>query len=124
MAAKAPTETRVGVWSEIGKLRRVMVCAPGLAHQRLTPDNSEELLFDDVIWLAQARRDHYDFVAKMEDRGVEVLDLQDCLAEVLTDDTARAWVLDRKITDNIVGPGVGQELRVWLDALHADDLAN
>ena len=60
----------------------------------------------------------------MEDRGIEVLDLQDCLAEVLTDDTARAWVLDRKITDNIVGPGVGQELRAWLDALPADDLAD
>ena len=36
MAGEASTETRVGVWSEIGKLRRVMVCAPGLAHQRLT----------------------------------------------------------------------------------------
>ena len=124
MAAEALPETRVGVWSEIGKLRRVLVCAPGLAHQRLTPDNSEELLFDDVIWLAQARRDHYDFVAKMEDRDVEVLDLQDCLAEVVADDTARAWVLDRKITDNIVGPGVGQELRAWLDSLHAAELAN
>ena len=31
-------EPRVGVWSEIGKLRRVLVCPPGLAHERLTPD--------------------------------------------------------------------------------------
>ena len=45
-----------------------MVCAPGLAHQRLTPENCHELLFDDVIWLQQARRDHFDFVAKMVDR--------------------------------------------------------
>ena len=122
--ASQPTETRVGVWSEIGKLRRVLVCAPGLAHQRLTPENSGELLFDDVIWLAQARRDHYDFVAKMEDRDVEVLDLQECLEEVVADDKARAWLLDRKITDNIVGPGVRQELRAWLDQLSAAELAN
>ena len=73
------------MWSEAGKLRRVMVCAPGLAHQRLTPENCNELLFDDVIWLQQARRDHFDFVAKMVDRGVEVLELQDLLAEVVAD---------------------------------------
>ncbi|WP_099021368.1 arginine deiminase [Mycolicibacterium palauense] len=118
------SQSRVGVWSEIGTLRRVLVCAPGLAHQRLTPDNSAELLFDDVIWLAQARRDHYDFVAKMEDRGVEVLDLQDCLAEVVADPAARAWVLDRKLTDNEVGPMIRQEMRPWLEEMPAADLAS
>ena len=122
--AQQARETGVGVWSEIGRLRRVLVCAPGLAHQRLTPDNSAELLFDDVIWLAQARRDHYDFVAKMEDRDVEVLDLQDCLAQILADTAARTWVLDRRITDALVGAGVSQELRAYLDSLPADDLAN
>ena len=40
---------RVGVWSEAGRLRRVLVCAPGLAHQRLTPDNCDELLFDEAL---------------------------------------------------------------------------
>jgi arginine deiminase len=58
------TEPRVGVWSEIGKLRRVLVCPPGLAHERLTPDTAGELLYDEVLWVQQARRDHYDFVAK------------------------------------------------------------
>ena len=77
------SESQLGVWSEAGRLRRVMVCAPGLAHQRLTPENCNELLFDDVIWLQQARRDHFDFVAKMVDRGVEVLELQDLLADVV-----------------------------------------
>ena len=35
----------LGVHSEVGKLRTVMVCRPGLAHQRLTPGNAAELLF-------------------------------------------------------------------------------
>ncbi|HOW93667.1 MAG TPA: arginine deiminase [Mycolicibacterium fallax] len=117
------TEARVGVWSEIGKLRRVLVCQPDLAHQRLTPDNSAELLFDDVIWLAQARRDHFDFVSKMVDRGIEVLDLQDCLSTVLADPTARAWVLDRRLTEFLVGPNIRRELRPWLDELPAATLA-
>jgi arginine deiminase len=123
MAEKGSAETRVGVWSEIGKLHRVMVCQPDLAHQRLTPDNCAELLFDDVIWLAQARRDHYDFVAKMEDRGIEVLDLQECLAQVLADPQARSWVLDRKVTDDLVGPILKLELRPWLDEMPAANLA-
>mgnify|MGYP001618495906 CR=1 FL=1 len=121
--AQESGETRVGVWSEIGTLRRVLVCQPDLAHQRLTPDNSAELLFDDVIWLAQARRDHYDFVAKMEDRGVEVFDLQDCLGTVLDDPAAREWVLDRRLTDNLVGPNISRELRPWLAEMPAADLA-
>ena len=69
-----------GVHSEVGKLRTVMVCRPGLAHQRLTPGNCHELLFDDVIWVQEAQKDHYDFVLKMEERGVEVLDLHELLA--------------------------------------------
>jgi len=119
----AAIESRVGVWSEIGKLHRVMVCAPGLAHQRLTPDTCEELLFDDVIWVQQARRDHFDFVAKMEDRGVEVLELQDLLTEVVAEAKPRAWLLDRRITDDLVGTGVGPEIRAWLDELSAAELS-
>ena len=112
----------LGVWSEAGKLRRTLVCAPGLAHQRLTPANCEELLFDDVVWLQQARRDHYDFVAKMADHGVEVLELADLLADVLATPEGRAWVLDRKITDGLVGGGLADDVRGWLDQMHPERL--
>ena len=44
----------LGVHSEVGRLRRVIVHRPGLEHSRLTPSNAEELLFDDVIWVARA----------------------------------------------------------------------
>src|SRR5262245_40264440 len=87
----------LGVYSEVGALRTVMVCRPGLAHQRLTPGNRAELLFDDVLWVHEAQRDHCDFVLKMRERGVGVLDLHDLLAETLSDPKARAWVLDRRI---------------------------
>ncbi|MBD3781342.1 MAG: arginine deiminase [Micrococcales bacterium] len=114
---------RVGVWSEAGRLRRVLVCAPGLAHQRLTPDNCDELLFDDVIWVQQARRDHFDFVAKMEERDVEVLELHELLAEVLEAPAARAWLLDRTVTDGLVGAGLTREVRGWLEDLPGERLA-
>ncbi len=113
----------VGVHSEVGTLRTVMVCRPGLAHQRLTPGNAESLLFDDVLWVHEAQKDHYDFVLKMRERGVEVLELHDLLAETLVDPHARAWVLDRRITVNDVGQLAAPILRAWLDEMPAAKLA-
>src|ERR1041384_3169978 len=92
-----------GVYSEVGLLRIVMVCRPGLAHQRLTPGNRADLLFDDVLWVQEAQKDHYDFVLKMRGRGVGVLEFHALLPEPLVDKEARAWVLDRRITPNEVG---------------------
>jgi len=59
----------LGAYSEVGRLRRVMVHRPGLEHARLTPSNAEELLFDDVIWVARAKAEHDMFVEVMRDRG-------------------------------------------------------
>ncbi len=71
----------------------------------------------------RAKRDHFDFVTKMRDRGVEVLEMLDLLTEVVQMPEARAWVLDRKITDDLVGLGLTHEVRAWLDGLHAARLA-
>ena len=76
---RAPSAT-YGVHSEVGRLRKVLVCAPGLAHRRLTPTNNDDLLFDDVMWVENAQRDHADFVNKLTQRGVEVVELHDVLA--------------------------------------------
>src|ERR671916_2455266 len=81
------TETRpsaaYGVHSEVGRLRKVLVCSPGLAHRRLTPTNSDDLLFDDVMWVENAQRDHHDFVNKLRNRGVEVVELHELLAQTM-----------------------------------------
>ena len=112
-----------GVHSEVGRLRKVLVCAPGLAHRRLTPSNCDSLLFDDVLWVQNAQRDHLDFMAKMKERGVEVLELHDLLADLLADPTARAWLLARKVVANAVGLGAVEETRAFLDSLDARPLA-
>jgi len=112
-----------GVHSEVCKLRTVMVCRPGLAHQRLTPGNSHDLLFDDVVWVQEAQKDHYDFTLKMKERGVEVLDLHELLAETMDRAEARKFVLDRRVTNNSVGPGTAAVIRPWLDALPGKELA-
>jgi arginine deiminase len=112
-----------GVHSEVGQLRTVLVCRPGLAHQRLTPGNRADLLFDDVLWVHEAQKDHYDFVLKMRERGVDVLELHDLLAETMNDKAARAWVLDRRVTPNDVGLGLAPVIRAWLDEMPSQKLA-
>jgi arginine deiminase len=112
-----------GVHSEVGRLRKVLVCAPGLAHRRLTPTNSDDLLFDDVMWVENAQRDHADFVNKMTQRGVEVVELHDLLAQTLRVDKARDWLLDRKIIPNQVGLGLVDDTRAYLETLSETKLA-
>lgn len=53
----------LGVWSEVGRLQRVLVHRPGKELNRLTPSNRDELLFDDILWLEKAREDHDTFTA-------------------------------------------------------------
>ncbi|CAN7793237.1 arginine deiminase [Paraburkholderia hospita] len=118
------TETEnFGVHSEAGRLRKVMVCSPGLAHQRLTPGNCDELLFDDVIWVSQAKRDHFDFVTKMRERGVDVVEMHNLLDETVKNPDALKWILDRKIRTDTVGVSLAGEVRSWIEGLDSRKIA-
>ncbi|WP_026620483.1 arginine deiminase (plasmid) [Ensifer sp. WSM1721] len=113
----------LGVHSEVGQLRKVMVCAPGRAHQRLTPSNCDALLFDDVLWVDNAKRDHFDFMNKMRDRGIEVLEMHNLLAQTVAIPEARAWILDQQVVPNQVGLELVAEIRSYLEGLPDRELA-
>ena len=119
----ATAVTQFGVHSEVGQLRKVLVCAPGRAHQRLTPSNCDDLLFDDVLWVDNAKRDHFDFIAKMRDRGVEVLEMHNLLAETVAIADAKKWILDNQVVPDQVGLGLVDEIRSYLEGLSNRDLA-
>ena len=116
-------KVKYGVHSEAGKLRKVMVCSPGLAHQRLTPNNCDELLFDDVLWVAQAKRDHFDFVTKMRERNIDVLEMHNLLTDIVAIPEALDWILERKVTANSVGLGLIHEVGSWLRSLEPRKIA-
>ncbi len=115
-------KVKYGVHSEAGKLHKVMVCSPGLAHQRLTPSNCDELLFDDVLWVNQAKRDHFDFVTKMRDRGIDVLEMHNLLTDIVAIPEALDWILDHKVTPNQVGVGLVNEVKSWCVARYVKPL--
>ncbi|WP_425953689.1 arginine deiminase [Xylanimonas sp. McL0601] len=112
-----------GVYSEVGKLTKVLVCRPGLAHERLTPTNNDDLLFDDLLWVENAQRDHLAFVHELQGRGVDVVELHDVLAETLAVPGATEWLLDRKIVPNEVGLGLVADTRAFLATLDGSLLA-
>src|SRR6185436_7790674 len=104
-----------GVHSEVGKLRKVIVHRPELSLKRLTPGNHDELLFDDVLWVERAQWEHDQFVARMRERGVEVLYVQDLLAEALAaDPEGRQRLVDLLTTEYVVGVGLVDDVRAAL----------
>ncbi|CAM5551919.1 MULTISPECIES: arginine deiminase [Streptomyces diastaticus group] len=116
-------EPPLGVYSEVGRLRKVLVCSPGLAHRRLTPTNSHDLLFDDVMWVENAQRDHAEFVAELRRRGVDVVELHTLLAETMAVPGARSWLLERKVTADQVGVGLVDSTLAYLETLDDRRLA-
>jgi arginine deiminase len=116
----APT---VGARSEVGTLRTVLVHRPDLAHERLSPSNCHELLFDDVIWVRRARQEFDAFVDTMRELDVEVLLLHDLLTETLQDSGAREWLLSRRLRPEEVTAVFSKELTTWMTEMPADELA-
>ena len=117
------TSTGLGVASEVGTLRSVIVHRPDLAHERLSPTNCHELLFDDVIWVRRARQEFDAFVDLMRDRGAEVLLFHELLAETLADPTAREWVLQRKLRPEAVTTMFADALTEWMTEMPGEELA-
>src|SRR4051794_33614055 len=117
------TASTLGANSEVGTLRTVMVHRPDLAHERLTPTNCHDLLFDDVIWVRRARQEFDAFVDLMRSRGVEVLLLHDLLAQTLEDAEARRWLLKYRVRPEEVTVMFAEPIREWLSEMPADELA-
>ena len=105
----------LGVHSEVGRLRKVMVHRPGLEHTRLTPSNAEELLFDDVLWVERAKSEHDAFCAAMRERGVEVFEVERLFAEALVEPGAKEWICAHVLNEREVGITASQRAREWVE---------
>lgn len=73
----------INVKSEITPLKRVLLHRPGNELLNLTPDSLQRLLFDDIPYLKIAREEHDEFARILNMNGVEVVYLEDLMAEVL-----------------------------------------
>jgi len=105
----------LGAYSEVGRLRKVLVHRPGLEHTRLTPSNAADLLFDDVLWVARAKAEHDMFCEVMRDRGVEVFEVEQLLAETLVKPEVKDWVCANILSERQVGVLAARRAREWVE---------
>ncbi len=108
----------IQVSSEIGRLRRVLIHRPGREIDWMVPSMMERLLFEDILYSDRARQEHDSFTAVLRTAGVETLDPQDLLADVLGEAEARGRLLSR-----LEARGVRQDVLSELDDLEPESLA-
>src|SRR6266487_4532449 len=110
------------VGSEVGRLRQVILHRPDLELKRLTPDNAADLLFDDVLWVAEAQAEHDAFAGALRERGVRVHYYAELLTDTMRIPEARQYVLDRVFDPRRHGPLAVDLLRGALEGLDAASL--
>src|SRR5881296_1626475 len=87
---------RVHVTSEIGPLRTVLVHTPGRELVAVTPGNREDYLYDDIIDLELAQREHRRFVAVLE-RFAQVYEVRTLLTELVGGADVREFLVTRAL---------------------------
>jgi arginine deiminase len=98
----------VHVTSEIGPLQSVLVHTPGRELEAVTPGNREDYLYDDIIDLEIAQREHRQFVSVLK-RFARVYQVRDLLAEILNQPEAREHLI-AKTMDVVPSDTLGQRL--------------
>jgi arginine deiminase len=113
----------LGVDSEVGRLRTVLLHRPGPELKRLTPRNNDSLLFDGIPWVGRAQEEHDAFAQALRDRGTEVLYLMDLLTEALELPGAREETTAVVLADPRLGESLRRRVAAYLSDLHPADLA-
>lgn len=89
----------INVNSEIGKLKKVLLHRPGKELENLMPEYLERLLFDDIPYLKIAQEEHDEFANILKNNGVEVVYLEDLVAESIANDDVKTQFIDEFIEE-------------------------
>lgn len=109
-ANEKKAETFLQIRSEIGPLRTILLHRPSRELEQLIPKYLDEMLFEDIPYLAQMQAEHDQFASTLRKRGAEVLYFEDLLRDV---------VALPEVRRSLVGEVVGG-LRVSSSALRTD----
>lgn len=90
----------IQVFSEIGKLKKVLLKRPGAELEHITPDTMEELLFDELPALPIAQKEHDSFAQRLRENDTEVLYLEELVAESLTNQNVKRDFLHRFLAES------------------------
>jgi arginine deiminase len=89
----------INVYSEIGKLKKVLLHRPGKELENLMPEYLDRLLFDDIPYLKIAQQEHDAFANIFRENGAEVIYLEDLVVESLINDEVKLKFIDEYIEE-------------------------
>lgn len=108
------------VESEIAPLKKVIISKPQEALKRITPENTQEFLFDDLLYPEVAQKEHDIFAKILKSKGVEVFFLEELLTETLRIEKARKWILEKLFANYDFGLDFVQDLNQFLMEMPAE----
>lgn len=115
----------ISVYSEIGKLKAVLLHRPGTEVENIVPDYLRRLLFDEIVFLKQAQREHDQFVRILNNEGVEVVYLTDLMADILQDSKVREeFLMEFMIEGKVVTEGLQEAIKEYFSQLSPRDFIN
>ncbi len=113
-------ETQISIDSEIGALNAVMIHRPGREIENMTPSSAAEVLYDDILNLQLALREHDQLTGVLR-RVANVYEFEDLLREALADGQMKGLLIDELV--NLYGcRELAEELRETDDAKLAAQL--
>ncbi len=83
--------------SEVGPLKKVLLHRPGQELKNLTPRYLEDLLFDEIPWLARAQKEHDGFARALKDSGAEVYYIDHLLQEIVEDPDVKSELIKKHL---------------------------
>jgi arginine deiminase len=115
---------RFGAYSEAGKLKKVLVHRPGLDLRRLTPQNHDELLFDDILWVDEAQKEHDNFTGILKEQGISVYYLENLLKEAISSKPeVKMRILNELVAENSTGVFIADKIYEYLIDMEPERLA-
>lgn len=95
----------IQVYSEIGPLKQVLLKRPGAEVENMTPESMNQLLFDDIPYLKSIQKEHDAFAQLLQAEGVEVLYLEELVAQAITTSEQQQDFLDLFLQESGIAKG-------------------
>jgi arginine deiminase len=115
----------IEIWSEVGPLKKVLLHRPGLELKNLTPRYLEDLLFDEIPWLAKAQVEHDGFAQALKDNGVDVYYVDQMLLDIVRDPVVKSELIKRHLKASpLIEPEVLDTIYQYLNEQSPEDLVS
>ena len=110
-------------YSEIGKLKKVLLHRPGAELEALTPDTLGDMLFQDIPFLRVAQQEHDKFAELLKENGVEVVYYVDEAAKAMEDEEVKDQFIKEFLKlSRINSVGLSTAITEYLKSMNSKDM--